>query len=170
MADVPVYELQDSNGTVVGYFRQDIANSETDIINAQTGTTLTVENGRILVDGSEIQGTDTRTDVSKAGTAVVTDTEDINFTESGDATVGVTDDGDGTVTVDISATDTDTDTRTNVSDSGTEVVVDVSDINFATDLSVTDDGDGSVTVNSTASGGGGDASTIQAYAHEWGRF
>jgi hypothetical protein len=168
MADPPIYELQDSSGNVVGYLRQDISNSETTLENDQTNTTFTVENGRVLVDGSEIQGTDTRTDVSEDGTTIVADTEDINFTESGDATVSVSDDGDGTVTVDVSATGTDT--RTNVSDSGTEVVVDTTDINFDTDLEVVDDGDGSVTVNSTASGGSGDVSTVQAYAHEWGRF
>lgn len=40
-----------------------------------------------------------------------------------------------------------TDTRTDVSDSGTTVVADTEDINFASFLSVTDDGDGTVTVN-----------------------
>lgn len=40
------------------------------------------------------------------------------------------------------------DTRANVSDSGTEVVTDVDDINFDSNLNVTDDGDNSVTVDS----------------------
>ncbi|PSP94252.1 hypothetical protein BRC91_06685 [Halobacteriales archaeon QS_4_62_28] len=44
---------------------------------------------------------------------------------------------------------TDTDTHTDVSDGGSTVLRDVSDINFGTDLSVTDDADGSVTVDAS---------------------
>lgn len=43
------------------------------------------------------------------------------------------------------------DPRTNVSDDGTQVVADTTDINFASNLSVTDDGDGSVTVEGASS-------------------
>lgn len=42
------------------------------------------------------------------------------------------------------------DDRTDVSDNGTAVVSDVTDINFGANLAVTDDGDGSTTVDSTA--------------------
>lgn len=48
----------------------------------------------------------------------------------------------------LNASDTDTDTRTNISDDGTQIVADASDVNFAANLSVTDDTDGSVTVDS----------------------
>lgn len=52
-----------------------------------------------------------------------------------------------------------TDTRTNVSQGGTQVVADTSDINFTsgtnTTASVTDDGDGTVSVSYDASGTGG---------------
>lgn len=41
------------------------------------------------------------------------------------------------------------DDRTDISDNGTAVVSDVTDINFSNNLGVTDDGDGSVTVNSS---------------------
>lgn len=58
--------------------------------------------------------------------------------------------GDGSIT--ISATDTDT--RTDVSQTGTQVLSDVTDINFtasgAASVSVTDDGDGSVSVDVSA--------------------
>lgn len=49
----------------------------------------------------------------------------------------------------IDATDTNTDTRTDVSDSGTTVVSETTDINFDSNVSVTDDGDGTVTVSVT---------------------
>jgi len=42
------------------------------------------------------------------------------------------------------------DTRTDISDGGTTVVSDTSDINFASNVSVTDDGDGTVTVDATS--------------------
>lgn len=57
----------------------------------------------------------------------------------------------------LNATDTNTDTRTDISDSGTQVLTDTTDINFDTNMSVADDGDGSVTVS--ASGGGGGSQT-----------
>jgi hypothetical protein len=44
-----------------------------------------------------------------------------------------------------------TDTRTNISDGGTEVVPQTTDINFGSNLSVVDDGDRSVTVNAAGS-------------------
>jgi len=52
------------------------------------------------------------------------------------------------------------DTRTDVSDDGTQIVADTSDINFSTDLNVSNDGDGSVTVESAASGGSGLSTTV----------
>lgn len=52
------------------------------------------------------------------------------------------------------------DSRTDVSDGGTTVVSDTSDINFGTGLSVTDDTDGTVTVDSTASGDYSTVSTV----------
>lgn len=48
---------------------------------------------------------------------------------------------------DIGSGGSGSDTRTDVSDSGTTVVGDVEDINFASFLSVTDDGDSTVTVD-----------------------
>jgi len=50
------------------------------------------------------------------------------------------------------------DTRTDVSEGGSQVVTDVEDINFGSNVSVSDDGDGTVTVS--ASGG----SSIDSYA------
>ena len=79
---------------------------------------------------------------------VVLETEEINFGSN----LSVSDDGDGSVTV--SASGSGTDTRTNVSESGTEVLTDVTDINFTESadatVSVSDDGDGSVTVDIAA--------------------
>lgn len=50
--------------------------------------------------------TDTRTNVSQAGTQVVADTSDINFTSGTNTTASVTDDGDGTVSVSYDASGT----------------------------------------------------------------
>jgi hypothetical protein len=52
-------------------------------------------------------------------------------------------------TLTISATDTNTDTRTDVSDGGSQVVAEVEDIDFGSNLSVSDDGDGTVTISAT---------------------
>jgi hypothetical protein len=126
---------------------------DTDNLNFANNLNVTDDgDGTVTIDAVD---TDTRTDVSDGGTTVVAETTDINFTQSNDATVSVTDDGDGSVTVDVDVTDTDT--RTDVSDSGTQVLTDTTDINFSSNLTVTDDGDGSVTVD--ASGGGGVSKT-----------
>ena len=45
--------------------------------------------------------------------------------------------------------DIEADTRINVSDDGTEVVSEPTDVNFADNVSVTDDGDGTVTIDAT---------------------
>lgn len=58
------------------------------------------------------------------------------------------------LTVDGSGNLDATDTRTDVSETGSTVVSDVTDINFGTDLSVTDDTDGTVTVDASIGGGG----------------
>lgn len=47
---------------------------------------------------------DTHADVSQAGSTVVSNVDDINFTTSNDASINVTDDGDGSVTVNVSTT------------------------------------------------------------------
>jgi len=52
--------------------------------------------------------TDTRIDVADSGGVVVSEPDVMTVTESGDASVYVSDDGSGGVTVDVSATDTDT--------------------------------------------------------------
>lgn len=57
------------------------------------------------------------------------------------------DDANDTLTID--ATNTITDTRTDVSDGGTTVVSETTDINFDSNVTVTDDGDGTVTVSAT---------------------
>ena len=59
------------------------------------------------------------------------------------------DDPNDTLTID--ATDTTTDTRTDVSDSGTTVVSETTDINFDSNLDVANDGDGSVKVDASSS-------------------
>lgn len=56
-----------------------------------------------------------------------------------------------------------TDTTTDVSDSGTTVVSDVTDINFNNDLDVTDDADGTVTVDASAAGTPGGSDTQLQY-------
>jgi len=53
------------------------------------------------------------------------------------------------LTIDANGVLTVADPRTNVSDDGSTVVADATDIDFDTNLAVTDDGDGSVTVNAT---------------------
>ncbi len=47
--------------------------------------------------------TDTHASVSKSGSQVLADVDDINFTASGSAGVTVSDDGDGSVSVDVTA-------------------------------------------------------------------
>ena len=173
----PRYQLVDTNGNVVGslfatsggelVLQEGTSGSNNELTLATDGTvTLSdVTATDSITDASGTQHTgeladlsdteaDTRVDVSDSGSLILSEPTDINFTESGAASVSVTDDGDGSVSVDVSATDTDTDTRTDVSESGTTIVSETTDINFtassAASVTVSDDADGSVTVDISA--------------------
>jgi len=82
-----------------------VANS---VIPPLLNVTFSYDDGANTLTVDAAGGTDTRIDVSEAGSLVLSEPTDVNFTESGAASVSVSDDGDGTATVDISATDTDT--------------------------------------------------------------
>lgn len=94
---------------------------------------------------------DSRSDVSKDGSLIVSDATDINFTDTNDMAITVSNDGDGSATVDFDVTDT----RTDVANASGTVQSETEEITFTAggDLSVNvqDDGDGTSTVQFSGS-------------------
>ena len=111
-----------SEGTNLYYTNERVDDRVNNLLVGGSNVTLTYddENDTLTIDATDttysagtalgLSGTTfnfTQT-LSKDGTSQITGATDINFTDSNDASVTVTDDGDGTATIDVDVTDTDT--------------------------------------------------------------
>lgn len=119
------------------------------VLTAGTNISITNADGSVTIDNDIVDHADLANINSDAHHVKYTDEEAqdaINALLKGGTNVTLTyDDANDTLTIDAS----DTDSRADVSDDGSLVVSDVTDINFGSLISVTDDGDGSVTIAGT---------------------
>jgi fibronectin-binding autotransporter adhesin len=123
-------------------------------VSALTGDGLTVEDEKLTADGAT---------VADSGETIAEDADRLNLRFN---LTAQREDGE----VQVFAEDTNSNTQTAVSDDGSQVVSDSSDIDFGSSLDVTGDGGGSVTVDADVTGatrweeaGGGLLTTVASY-------